>query len=699
MPTLSSLYGPPLYLGEALFSKATDPAARLKRANARLLLRGEIPGALPRPVLLVLVLLWPATALVTALIGIVRYGGLVKARSGKGRLRQLGEMLVLAFRHSCPPQAYTRYDLYVPANYARAQLYLHRCETKHSLFGYINENLGCDGTAVFDKEVFEERCRHTGIPTVPVVAAAHEGVLNGAAELERLLAGRSWFVKPSRGKGGRGIERWDAMANGSHRRADGRVLDGRAFMQRLRRRALKHDFIVQPRVVNHPVLDALGVPALSTVRIMTVLNERRDYEVVSAVIRMAVDNETVDNFHGGGVAAPVDLATGELGAAIGMLARSARVDAHPRSGARIEGLKLPHWDEIKTLVVSGHEGFSELVVIGWDVAITPSGPIILEANHRPGINILQRPYDAPLGPTRLSELIAYHVHQIELVRRRKQLLARARTRIRVLRALRRLGGVWAAGGSRVDVFIVSFPKCGRTWLRVQIGRALQQHFGLEVDDLIDLEAMTKIDPRVPRLRIKHIDKPQRRTPAELSKGLVEAFRRKKVVFLVRDPRDVVVSIHAQKTKRGMRPFFEGGLSEFIREPIGSLDTLLAYYRLWGQLSENNENFLIVRYEDMHEDPERELHRVLSFIGLSDASPETVREAVAFSSFDRMREMERCDQMKNRKLRPVDPDDEESFKTRKGKAGGYAETLDEADIAYADNLIQASQQTLFDLVTR
>ena len=148
----------------------------------------------------------------------------------------------------------------------------------------------------------------------------------------------------------------------------------------------------------------------------------------------------------------------------------------------------------------------------------------------------------------------------------------------------------------------------------------------------------------------------------------------------------------------MRPFFEGSLSEFIREPIGSLDTLLAYYQLWGELAENNRNLLIVRYEDMHEDPERELHRVLSFVGLSDVSPETVREAVAFSSFDRMREMELRDQMKNRKLRPAHPDDEESFKTRKGEAGGYRQALTEADIAYADNLIQASQQSLYALGT-
>jgi hypothetical protein len=226
----------------------------------------------------------------------------------------------------------------------------------------------------------------------------------------------------------------------------------------------------------------------------------------------------------------------------------------------------------------------------------------------------------------------------------------------------------------VDAFIVSFPKCGRTWLRVQIGRALQQHFGLNVEDVVTIEDMADLDPRVPRIRMLHADKPQRKRPEELRPAVVEYFRHRKVVFLIRDPRDVVVSLYMQRTKRGMQPFFSGSLAEFLDEPIGSFDTMMRYYSLWAERGPVEPNLLIVRYEDMHADPVRELRRVLDFVGLVDVDDAVVEEAARFSSFDRMREMERKGEVQNKKLRPGDPSDEQSFKTRKGRVGGYREEL-------------------------
>ena len=64
---------------------------------------------------------------------------------------------------------------------------------------------------------------------------------------------------------------------------------------------------------------------------------------------------------------------------------------------------------------------------------------------------------------------------------------------------------------RTDVYLVSFPKCGRTWLRVLVGRAFQQHFGLPADaNLVELHRLVEVDSRVPCVFATHDDDGQPR---------------------------------------------------------------------------------------------------------------------------------------------------------------------------------------------
>jgi len=692
---MASLRTPPFHLGAA-FSGGGTTASEIHRACARLALRGRVPGAPSRSQLLLRAALWPATASILAIHSALRHGGLVRARSGKGRLRQLREMIVLALANSIPPRSYTRLDLYVPENLERAGLYLHRFETKGILFPVINEHRGDIATLLLDKRHFEARCRAHGVPTPIIVARAEGGRVECDEPPGRLLRRGSWIVKPACGKGGRGIERWDLTPEGGHRSGEGHRLSTRELVAHLRRTSRQAPLVIQPRLTNHPDLGALSPGALSTTRIVTVRNEEGRFEVVAAALRMAVSSATVDNLHRGGIAASVDLDSGELGSAVGLTADSLRTLEHPTTGARITGRKLPHWSQVRELVERAHQAFPELVIIAWDVAVTRSGPVIIEANHNPGVDALQRPAATPLGASRFAELIAHHLREIESERCRERWGHRlSAAPVRWTRELTEaLAPLVRRRASPPDALVVSFPKCGRTWLRVQLGRVLQQHFGLEVDDLIGLEARAELDSRVPRIRVKHIDKPQHRTPLELSFRLARRARRSKVIFLTRDPRDAVVSTYMQKTRRGMKPYFEGTLSEFIREPVGSFETLLRYYHIWTANSVDDPNFLLVRYEDMHSDPVGQLRRVLDFIGLSEVDDASIAEAVAFSAFDRMRDMERSNQMKNHRLHPGDPNDAESFKTRKGRVGGYLDYLSASDIEHLNRRMRASASALY-----
>lgn len=254
---------------------------------------------------------------------------------------------------------------------------------------------------------------------------------------------------------------------------------------------------------------------------------------------------------------------------------------------------------------------------------------------------------------------------------------------RILRLRRKLSiKQWQAEKS-ADVVLVSFPKCGRTWLRLMVGRAIQQHFGLEEVNLLELEQWVERHPAIPKILVTHDDDPHYKKPAKLVESKAK-YKNKKVIFLVRDPRDVVVSIYFQKKKR--EKTYDGELSDYLHEPVGSFDTLLRFYNIWAENRHVPKAFLLVRYEDIYANPQNELRRVLDFLGLQAISDGVIAEAVSYAFFDNMRRMEEEDEFDSGKLRPKDRSDKESYKTRKGEVGGFAEYLNANQIEYLNRKI-------------
>jgi hypothetical protein len=173
--------------------------------------------------------------------------------------------------------------------------------------------------------------------------------------------------------------------------------------------------LVQPRRVNHSELADLNNGALATVRIVTCRNEHGAFEATNAVLRMAQGgNHVVDNFHAGGLAAKVDLATGTLDRATDLGVRPAVGwrDAHPSSGARIAGRILPDWKATVALAVRAHAAFADRIVVGWDIGIMPTGPELVEGNGAPDLDIIQRTHREPVGDARLGQLLAFHLRRL-----------------------------------------------------------------------------------------------------------------------------------------------------------------------------------------------------------------------------------------------------------------------------------------------
>jgi hypothetical protein len=340
----------------------------------------------------------------------LKLGPRVRRETGKGSFTQFREQMTLTRRHLIPPVAYYMFELYLDAHRARADEYLLRAETKGGAFFLLRPQKYEKGRRrpFRNKAGFAAECAAVGLRAAPVLARFSKGKVK--AREAGALPQSDLFVKPAAGKGGRGAERW--RYEKARWRHDAASFDEAGLIAHLAGRSRGGALLLQPRLINHPDLAEINLGTLSTLRVVTALNEQEQPELIGAVLRMPSRADSpVDNFHAGGIAAPVDAATGRLGAAsdMGLKSTTRWHDVHPVTGGRIAGRIVPFWPEVTALVREAHAKLGERVVIGWDVAVLEDGPVIVEANGLPDQDILQRIHKAPLGAARLGQLLAHHL--------------------------------------------------------------------------------------------------------------------------------------------------------------------------------------------------------------------------------------------------------------------------------------------------
>ena len=160
-----------------------------------------------------------------------------------------------------------------------------------------------------------------------------------------------------------------------------------------------------------------------------------------------------------------------------------------------------------------------------------------------------------------------------------------------------------------DWVLMSWGKSGRTWLRVMLSRAYQLKGGLDARELLDFDNLKKLDPRLPAVFFTHNNYLRDYTGNFESKA---HFLGKRIVLLVRDPRDVAVSQFFQWQFR-MRPnkkFINDypphgadiGVWEFVLDEDAGVPRIVDYFNGWARAIPQLKDVLIVRYEDMRADP-------------------------------------------------------------------------------------------------
>lgn len=202
-----------------------------------------------------------------------------------------------------------------------------------------------------------------------------------------------------------------------------------------------------------------------------------------------------------------------------------------------------------------------------------------------------------------------------------------------------LGSEWAGRNLTIlpdDTFIVTFPRSGNTWLRFLIGNLIHPETPV---------TFANLESFIPYVDI-HSDRFLLGAPRPRILESHETFfpAYPKVIYLVRDPRDVAISYHYILIKDRHLPEnfpFENFLDGFLagKDYGHRLGPWADHVMSWVNMRQGSPNFLLLRYEDLLENTQRELARVAKFIGVS-ASREQLDHAVEMSSAARMRNLEK-----------------------------------------------------------
>jgi hypothetical protein len=256
---------------------------------------------------------------------------------------------------------------------------------------------------------------------------------------------------------------------------------------------------------------------------------------------------------------------------------------------------------------------------------------------------------------------------------------------------------------RADVAVVSFGKSGRTWLRVMVSRYYQLLHGIPEGVLLGFENYHRRASEIPRIFFTHDNYIKDYTGELDSKA---SFYGKKVVLLVRNPKDIAVSQYFQwqhrmrpaKKKLNKYPAHGARVSawDFVMDENVGLPGVIDYLNLWAREAEHVEDLLVVRYEDMRADPGAVLSRVMEFMNEAPARPEAISQAVEYASVENMRKLEEKSVfwLAGSRMKPGKKGDPNSYKVRRAKVGGYKDYFSDEEVTRIDALVATTLSPTF-----
>jgi hypothetical protein len=240
-----------------------------------------------------------------------------------------------------------------------------------------------------------------GLPIAPVRAIFAPGFATGAPNLLRsrdelrafLMSAESY---PLFGKPAESVQSLGALALSGCDLKSGEVIDllgARQSVEVLLNDIEAHysaGYVFQELLQSHRALLPIMGPRIGTVRVVTI-NTDGGAKVFRAGWKLPANGNIADNFwRSGNLLAGVDLETGcikRVTSGTGFELRD--VTLHPDTAADLIGVGIPDWARMKEIAIEGARLLRHLGMVGWDMAVTDNGPLIVEANNAPDFTLVQ----------------------------------------------------------------------------------------------------------------------------------------------------------------------------------------------------------------------------------------------------------------------------------------------------------------------
>ncbi|MDD7887133.1 sugar-transfer associated ATP-grasp domain-containing protein [Flavivirga sp. 57AJ16] len=166
------------------------------------------------------------------------------------------------------------------------------------------------------------------------------------------------------------------------------------------------NFVHTEVIKQHDDINKIHSKSVNTIRFISLITSKGTIEIISSVFRFGVGDSVVDNATSGGFFVGIDLEKGVLKSVGHYLPEhgGGEITEHPDSGFKLEGFKVPYFKEACDIVKEAVKIIPDRF-IGWDVAITPNGPIIIESNAEPHVPVSDISYGGLLKNPHIKNLV------------------------------------------------------------------------------------------------------------------------------------------------------------------------------------------------------------------------------------------------------------------------------------------------------
>ena len=178
----------------------------------------------------------------------------------------------------------------------------------------------------------------------------------------------SFIMKPVFGTRGAGIQVLNTKS----------AQEARTVLEGLYRKGVTA-MILEELIAQDDKLAALHKESANTLRVATIRFDDR-VDVIFSYLRMGKGDAVIDNASAGGVFGVINVETGKIYAACDRFGGT--FDKHPDSGIELIGFEIPRWEEVKNLVKKAAQVLPKVRYVGWDVAVTKTGCVLIEGNDK-----------------------------------------------------------------------------------------------------------------------------------------------------------------------------------------------------------------------------------------------------------------------------------------------------------------------------